>query len=198
MNNMDELFPKFKKSIENLIEDEEGNIPGKKLLVLGTMIVVLGSLMQMDVFAGHRSHSSHKSHSSHSSGSSGHGNHGSHESHASHASHSDHGSHSNTHSSHASHTSHSNTSAHSNSSYSSEGDVSYKAPAAADVPTINTPVVTATADTFKLPAVNQNIELPNGTPASSIMPSLAVPASSVGTKIDAGEIHQPSATDKVE
>ena len=173
MNNMDELFPKFQKSIENLIEDEEGNIPGKKLLVLGTMIVVLGSLMQMDVFAGHRSHSSHKSHSSHSSGSSGHGNHGSHESHASHAS-------------------------HSNSSYSSEGDVSYKAPAAADVPTINTPVVTATADTFKLPDVNQNIELPNGTPASSIMPSLAVPASSVGTKIDAGEIHQPSATDKVE
>ena len=192
MNNMDELFPKFQKSIENLIEDEEGNIPGKKLLVLGTMIVVLGSLMQMDVFAGHRSHSSHKSHSSHSSGSSGHGNHGSHESHASHASHS------NTHSSHASHTSHSNTSAHSNSSYSSEGDVSYKAPAAADVPTINTPVVTATADTFNLPDVNQNIELPNGTPASSIMPSLAVPASSVGTKIDAGEIHQPSATDKVE
>lgn len=198
MNNMDELFPKFQKSIENLIEDEEGNIPGKKLLVLGTMIVVLGSLMQMDVFAGHRSHSSHKSHSSHSSGSSGHGNHGSHESHASHASHSDHGSHSNTHSSHASHTSHSNTSAHSNSSYSSEGDVTYKAPAAADVPPINTPVVTATADTFKLPDVNQNIELPNGTPASSIMPSLAVPASSVGTKIDAGEIHQPSVTDKVE
>ena len=112
MNNMDELFPKFQKSIENLIEDEEGNIPGKKLLVLGTMIVVLGSLMQMEVFAGHRSHSSHKSHSSHSSGTSGHGNHGSHESHASHTSHSDHGSHSNTHSSHASHTSHSNTSSH--------------------------------------------------------------------------------------
>ena len=43
---MDELFPKFQKSIENLIEDEEGNIPGKKLLVLGTMIVVLGSLMR--------------------------------------------------------------------------------------------------------------------------------------------------------
>ena len=73
-----------------------------------------------------------------------------------------------------------------------------QAPAAADVPTIKTPVVTATVDTFKLPDVNQNIELPNGTPASSIMPSLAVPASSVGTKIDAGEIHQPSATDKVE
>lgn len=198
MNNMDELFPKFQKSIENLIEDEEGNIPGKKLLVLGTMIVVLGSLMQMEVFAGHRSHSSHKSHSSHSSGTSGHGNHGSHESHASHTSHSDHGSHSNTHSSHASHTSHSNTSSHSNSTYSSEGDVTYKAPAVENVPTINTPVVTATADTFKLPDVNQNIELPNGTPASSIMPSLAVPASSEVTKIDVGEIHQPSATDKIE
>lgn len=179
MNNMDELFPKFQKSIENLIEDEEGNIPGKKLLVMGTMIIVLGSLMQMDVFAGHRSHSSHKSHSSHSSGSSGHGNHGSH-------------------GSHVSHTSHSNTSAHSNSAYSSEGDVSYKAPAATAVPSINTPVVTATADTFKIPDVNQNIELPNGTPTSNIMPSLAVPVSSVGIKIDAGEIHQPSATDKVE
>lgn len=82
--------------------------------------------------------------------------------------------------------------------YSSEGDVTYKAPAAENVPTINTPVVTATADTFKLPDVNQNIELPNGTPASSIMPSLAVPASSEVTKIDAGEIHQPSATDKIE
>ena len=179
MNNMDELFPKFQKSIENLIEDEEGNIPGKKLLVLGTMIVVLGSLMQMEVFAGHRSHSSHKSHSSHSSGTSGHGNHGSHES-------------------HASHTSHSTTSSHSNSTYRSEGDVTYKAPAAENVPTINTPVVTTTADTFKLPDVNQNIELPNGTPASSIMPSLAVPASSEVTKIDVGEIHQPSATDKIE
>ena len=61
------------------------------------------------------------------------------------------------------------------------------------MPTIKTPVVTATEDTFKLPNVNQNIELPNG-----IMPSLAVPASSEVTKIDAGEIHQPSATDKVE
>lgn len=51
MNKKDELFPRFQKGIENLIEDEEGNIPGRKLLVLGTMIVVLGSLMAMDVFA---------------------------------------------------------------------------------------------------------------------------------------------------
>ena len=148
--------------------------------------------MAMDVFAGHRSHSSHSSHSSHRSGSGGHGSHSSHESHSSHTSHS------NTHSSHASHTSHSNTSSHSNSSYSSEGDVTYSAPAASSVPAIQTPAVTATADTFKLPDVNQNIELPNGTPTSSIMPSLAVPASSIGTKIDAGKLHQPSATEKIE
>ena len=200
MNNMDELFPKFQKNIENLIEDEEGNIPGKKLLVLGTMIVVLGSLISIDVFAGHRSHISHVSHSSHGSGSGGHSNHGSHESHeshSSHTSHSDHGSHSNAHSSHASHTSHSNLASHSNSLYSSEGDVTYNAPATSDVPTIKTPAVTAGVDTFKLPDVNQNIEFPNSTPASSIMPSLAVPASSVESKIDVGDIHQPSATDKI-
>ena len=197
MNSNDELFPKFQKSIEALIEDEEGNIPGKKLLMLGTMIVVLGSLMSVDVFAGHSSHKSHSSHSSHSSGSSGHGSHSSHESHSSHTSHSDHGSHSNTHSSHASHTSHSNTSGHSNSKYSSEGDVTYSAPAASSVPSVSTVAVQTTADTFQLPDVNQNIELPNGTPASSIMPSLAVPASSVGTKIDSTDIHQPSPTDKI-
>ncbi len=204
MSDVDELFPKLQKSIENLIEDEEGNIPGKKLLVLGTMMVVLSSLLAMDVFAGHRSHSSHTSHGSHSSGSSGHGNHGSHESHVSHSSHSSgsshssHGSHSNTHSSHASHTSHSNTAVHSNSSYSSEGDVSYNAPAASTVPGIKTPTVSSTEDMFKLPTVNQNIELPNGTPASSILPTLAVPASSAGTKMDMGGLHEPSATDKVE
>lgn len=29
MNSMDELFPNIKRNLENLIEDEEGNIPGK-------------------------------------------------------------------------------------------------------------------------------------------------------------------------
>ena len=207
MNDMDELFPRIQKSIENLIEDEEGNIPGKKLVVLGTMIVVLGSLLSFDVFAKHRSHSSHKSHSSHSSGSGGHGSHSSHESHSSHSSHSsasdhsnhsNHGSHSNTHSSHSSHSSHSNTAAHSNSRYSAEGDVTYYAPAASEVPEITAPVVSAAEEAMTLPDVNQNIELPNGTPNSSIMPALAVPSASVNTKIDAAEIHQPSSTNKVD
>ena len=59
---MDSLFPEIKKNIENLIEDEEGNIPGKKLLMLGTMMVILGNLLSIDAFAAHRSHSSHVSH----------------------------------------------------------------------------------------------------------------------------------------
>lgn len=203
MNNKDENFPRFQKSIENLIEDEEGNIPGKKLLVLGTLMVVLSSLMSIDAFADHRSHSSHSSHGSHSSHSSGshgnsHSNHGSHESHQSHVSSTDsHSNHSN-HASHSSHTSHSNTSAHSNSSYSAEGDVSYSAPAAIKVPTVSVQPVKITDDTFNLPDVNENVEIPNGTPGSQNMVSLAVPATSVGTKIDAGDIHSPSITDTIE
>ncbi|NCC45159.1 MAG: zinc transporter 7 [Clostridia bacterium] len=173
-------------SYENLIEDEEGNIPGKKLLMLGTMIVILGSLLSTDVFAGHRSHSSHSSHRSHSSHSSGsHGN-----------SHSNHGSHS-SHESHQSHSSHSNTSSHSNSQYSSEGDISYSAPATSRVPGVEDQTISATTDTFKLPAVNQNVAIPNGTPTSSIMPSLAVPASSIDTEIDASELHIPPSTDEI-
>ena len=63
MNDKENLFPTFQKSIEQLIEDEEGNIPGKKLLMLGTMMVVLSSLMSINIFGAHRSHSSHRSHS---------------------------------------------------------------------------------------------------------------------------------------
>ena len=50
---MNSKFPEFRKSIENLIEDEEGNIPGKKLLMLGTMMIVLGNLLSIDAFAAH-------------------------------------------------------------------------------------------------------------------------------------------------
>lgn len=179
---MDNLFPTFEKCIENLIEDEEGNIPGNRLLMLGTMIIVLGSMMSMDVFAKHRSHSSHKSHSSHRSHSSGsHGNHGSHVSHQS----------------HQSHTSHSNTSSHSNSVYSAEGDVNYSAPSISTIPGISVPPVAVTDETFVLPEVNQNIELPNTTPTSSIMPVFAVPATTPGIKIDATEINKPSMTEEI-
>ncbi|MEG1164842.1 MAG: His-Xaa-Ser repeat protein HxsA3 [Oscillospiraceae bacterium] len=193
MNNMDNLFPKFMKKIADLIEDEEGNIPGNKLLMLGTMIIVLGNMLTLDAFAAHGSHQSHSSHSSHSSSSS-HGS--SHGSHGSHSNHGNHGSH-DSHVSHQSHTSHSNTLSHSNSRYSAEGDVSYSAPFASRVPGIAAPPVAVTKDTFVLPEVNQNIEVPNGTPTSSILPAFGVPATSVGTKIDTGEINSPSATEKI-
>ncbi len=147
MNNFDELFPEIKRNIENLIEDEEGNIPGKKLLMLGTMVIILGSLFSTEVFAGHRSHRSHSSHRSSRRGHSSHTSHGSHGSthsnaHSNHGSHNSHASHSN-HSNHQSHTSHSNTGSHSNSRYSAEGDVTYSAPKAASVPTIKTAPVAA-------------------------------------------------------
>lgn len=107
----EKLFPTIKKSIEDLINDEEGNIPRGKLIMLGSTIMLMGMIMGIDVFAKHYSHRSHSSHSSHSS-TSYHRSHVSHTSHSSgydHSSHGSHSSHSNTHSSHASHSSHSNT-----------------------------------------------------------------------------------------
>lgn len=190
MNDNDTLFPQIKKGIEHLIEDQEGNIPGNKLLVLGTMVIVLGSLLSMDALAKHRSH---RSHSSHRSSASGHGSHNSHSSGHSN-SHNNHASH-NSHTSHVSHTSHSNTASHSNSLYSAEGDVTYSAPAVNTIKGITTPAVTTTAETLHLPDVNQNFEIPNGTPGAHLLPGLAVPHSTPGTEIDASAIHIPPKTD---
>lgn len=100
----DKLFPTIKKSIEDLINDEEGNIPRGKLLMLGSTIMLMSMIMGIDAYAAHSSHKSHSSHSSHSS-TSYHRSHVSHTSHRSGYDHSSHGSHNNTHSSHASHTS---------------------------------------------------------------------------------------------
>ena len=186
MNKDNGLFPQIVKNIENLIEDEEGNIPGNKLLILGTMVIILGNMFAMDILAGHsshRSHSSHSSHGSHSSGSHGnHGNHGSHESHVS----------------HQSHTSHSNTASHSNSLYSAEGDVTYSAPDVANIPGVKTQPVLTEENTFILPEIDQNIETPNETPALSIMPSLGVPLKTPETEINIDDIHKPSLTEKIE
>lgn len=175
---MDKIeFPKVQRSIADLIEDEEGNMPVQKLLMIGTMVVLLGSILNLDVFAKHSSHVSHQSHVSHSSGSSStHSSHVSHQSHSSHASstthsshsssaathsnhsssaatHSNHSSHSN-HANHSSHSSHSNTAAHSNSSYSSAGDleVANPAPAASSIPGVPSPQATE----IKLPKLDTN------------------------------------------
>lgn len=181
MNEKDNIFPAIKKSLGQLIEDQEGNIPGNKLLMLGTMIVILGSFLTIDAFAKHGSHVSHASHKSgkgHSNSHYSHGSHGSHES-------------------HQSHTSHSNTASHSNSRYSAEGDVKYSAPSAYSVPGVSVQPVQSTAETFKLPEVNQNIEVPNSTPTSGIMPAFSVPATSVASKIDADQLHSPSLTEDI-
>lgn len=85
----DELFPQIKRSIENYLTEEEGNISRSKLLVIGSMVLLMGILYMQDAFAAHRSHSSHESHSSHSSGDGGHSSHESHTSHSSHSSGSD-------------------------------------------------------------------------------------------------------------
>lgn len=183
MNKKEEgIFPEFRKSIENLIEDEDGNISNRKLLILGTMMIVLGSLMSTDAFAKHGSHVSHSSHSSHVSGAGGHGNHSSHESHVS----------------HASHTSHSNVSGHSNSKYSVEGDVNYSAPDASSVPEVNASAIENSEEILKLPSMEQNVEMPNITPATNINPSLATPLPTPTMQMDIQELYHPSPTDKVE
>lgn len=191
MNNVEEMFPKFKKNISDLIEDEEGNIPGNKLLMLGTMIVVLGSMMQMDaVQAVHGSHKSHASHQSGSSGSHGNANHSSHRSHSSHSSHSNH-------SNHASHSNGTSGTYTGSGSFAGGSSSNSAASAAASVPTIKSAPATANADTFKLAGINQTIQLPNGTPASSVIPTLTVPTSSSAAQVDAQIRHQPSATEKI-
>ena len=98
------LMPKIKKSIEDFLYEEEGNITRNRVLMIGSMMLIMGAILSIDVFAAHgshKSHSSHKSHRSHSSHSSG-AYHRSHVSHTSHSS-STHNSHSSGHSSHSSH-----------------------------------------------------------------------------------------------
>lgn len=154
------IFPDLRKSLNDLIEDEEGNIPGNKLLMIGTLVLVMSQLLSIDALARHSSHVSHSSHSSHVSGSGGyHGSHSSHASHTSHTSASYHESgseapahssapvHSSApHSSHASHTSHSNTAVHSNSAYSAEGDVISNAPNVYNIPPVKQPETTTHLD----------------------------------------------------
>lgn len=76
---MNNKFPEIKKSISNFVYDEEGSIPREKVLLIGSMVLLMNLMMTQDVFAKHYSHSSHKSHSSHSS--SRHGNHSNHANH---------------------------------------------------------------------------------------------------------------------
>lgn len=145
MNN--DLFPKVKKLINDLIDDEEGNIPRSKLVVIGSTIMLMGMIMGIDVYATHRSHSSHTSHSStsyhrshvsHTSARGGHGSHGN-----THSNHSSHSSHSNAHSSHSSHANtHSSAPAHVNTNTSPQhaNTAGGSILGTAEIPTVETPV----------------------------------------------------------
>lgn len=90
MNDKDnkEIFPAITRALSDYLSDEEGNITRNRVISVGAMVIVLGMLCSMDVFARHGSHGSHSSHSSHGSGSyvRSHSNHFSHSSHASHSS----------------------------------------------------------------------------------------------------------------
>lgn len=82
---MNSKFPEIKKSISSFVYDEEGSIPREKVLLIGSMVLLMNLMITQDIFAKHYSHSSHRSHSSHSSHSSSrHGNHGNHSNHANH------------------------------------------------------------------------------------------------------------------
>ena len=124
-------FPSIKKSITDFLDDEDGNITRSKMVMLGSMLLVMTTLFAIQAAAKHRSHSSHRSHFSHRSHSNSHGSHSNHGSHGSH-------------SSHASHTSHQNDAYHSNSLYSAEGDVAY-GPTIWSVPGVNNQVTSGSS-----------------------------------------------------
>jgi len=141
------IFPHIKKSIEDFVSDQEGNIPRNKVLTIGSMMLILSVLLADQAFAGHSSHRSHSSHSSHRSHSnSGHYSHSSHSSHSSHTSSSTHSNHSNSHSSHSSST-------HSSGTTGSTGTVtreipthSNAAPALSDLNAIKSPALDDSLD----------------------------------------------------
>lgn len=175
------LFPTIKRSIKNLIEDEEGNIPAGKLLTIGTLVVLLSSILSIDALALHGSHGSHGSHGAHSS----HSSTSYIRSHSNHASHSDHISHA----SHSSHTSHSNTASHSNSNYSAAGDYwTPTAPSAGSISGVKSPVLSSST-TLGFPVVDTNIAAPEATPVVGAAPILAVPLDTPKTDV-AGPVVQ--------
>ena len=69
--------------------------------------------------------------------------------------------------------------------------MTYYAPAASSIKGVTVPPVATTAETFKLPAVNEHIEIPNGTPGALLLPELSVPQSTPATKLDTENPHTP-------
>ena len=72
------------------------------------------------------------------------------------------------------------------------------APDAYTIKGVTAPPVTKTEGLFQLPDVNQNIESPNATPGSGIIPNLAIPAATPGTQFDIDVLETPPATERIE
>ena len=160
----DSIFPHIKKSIEDFVSDQEGNIPRNKVLTIGSMMLILSVLLADDAFAKHRSHSSHRSHKSHRSGG-----HVSHFSHKSGTTHSNHSSHSN-HSNHSSHSSHSNTHASHSNTHSSHSNA---APTLSALNAIKTPVNDTSLDVgAKLGLTAVNLTPPDTTAVVDTPPTI--------------------------
>lgn len=135
MKKIDIKFPEIRKSIEDLIADEEGSIPRTKLVKVGSMVMLMGILMGFDICSAHSSHSSHTSHSSTSY----HRSHVSHTSHSSGSNHSSHASHSNEHSSHTSHSNTHSSHNNSNTSPSHSNTLSGSVPGTKEIPVPEVP-----------------------------------------------------------
>lgn len=160
-------FPEIKKTIADLINDEEGNIPRKKLVTIGSTIMLMGIIMGFDYsYAAHSSHKSHSSHTSHSSTSY----------HRSHSSHSSHTSHSNWHSSHASHSDHGSHASHENT-HSSHSNV-------------NTGATHMNSVDVDLPGTME-IPVPQMPVANDLPATVQDVSSSVGVSLDVDKTQDP-------
>lgn len=75
--------------------------------------------------------------------------------------------------------------------------MTYSAPSVESVPSIETTSAENAAGSFSMPNVNQAIELPNGTPVSGAVPSLAVPAATANADFDFSGVNVPDPTEKI-
>ena len=76
--------------------------------------------------------------------------------------------------------------------------MTYSAPAVSTIPAVKQLPVVTTEEAFPLPSINENFEIPLGTPASGIMASLDVPLPTPNTQIDIDDLYEPPKTDIVE
>lgn len=69
---------------------------------------------------------------------------------------------------------------------------------ASKIPTIVDPPVTSSADIFKLPDINQHIDVPNSTPTSGIAIPMSVPTKTLDIDADITNMNKPPLTDKID